>query len=125
MYVVISITVGKENDVRMTVDANGGGIAEIFKNGKWGTICDKAFNNKGWPLVYCRQMGFTKAKAKKASKIKGLPRSKLPVVLMAPTCRAKKTNTMADCKRAKVKCDHRHDVYIQCSGKIHNLFVFI
>ena len=37
------------------------GLAEVFKNGRWGTLCDHSLGLCGWPSVYCRQFGFIEA----------------------------------------------------------------
>ncbi len=44
---------GGENDAE--------GRAMFYKNGEWGTICDKAYNRGGWPTVLCQELGFVKA----------------------------------------------------------------
>ena len=111
---------GKENDVRLFTKGgqSGGssGVVLIFKNGRWGTICDKSFVSEGWPTVVCREMGYKKAVAKRATK--GVEkRSQLAIGLMGPSCSSKDTKTMADCGSDNIKCGHEDDVFVTCKGK--------
>ena len=47
------------------------GLAELYKNGHWGTLCDHNLNRCSWPSVYCRQFGFIEAE--KAVRAKNVP----------------------------------------------------
>lgn len=120
----ILISGGKKGEVRITdSDANGGGRAEIYWGGSWGTICDKVYNNQGWPLVFCQQLGFEKAEASKASK-KNLPESSVNVAFMGPSCSPSNAESMADCGSDNQPCDHQDDVYIYCFSKLGKYLCF-
>eukprot|EP00918_Siedleckia_nematoides_P026215 GHVU01056516.1.p1 GENE.GHVU01056516.1~~GHVU01056516.1.p1 ORF type:complete len:138 (-),score=9.50 GHVU01056516.1:154-567(-) len=107
--------------VRLTDhDAAGGGRAEMFMGGEWGTICDTWFLAKYWPTVFCMQLGYTKAVESAYVSDKGYNPSKRSITFMDPKCNPTATKEMYNCPRTGKECGHNKDVYVRCSGKHYN-----
>jgi hypothetical protein len=105
--------------VRLTDgDSPNEGRAEMFRNGEWGTICDKAFGPTGWPSVFCLLLGKGNAVDAVTVRSKNLPTSSLPVVYECPACSPNDAKNMTVCSSENDHCDHYDDIYVTCEGSL-------
>eukprot|EP00069_Balaena_mysticetus_P019687 bmy_02546T0 len=81
----------------------GRGRVEVFAGGRWGTVCDDAWDTKGAAVV-CRQLGFAYAvrAAKRAEFGEG---HTLPILLDDVRCTGSERNLL-ECAHAGVVCSH-------------------
>lgn len=102
------------------------GRLEIYKGGKWGTICNEKFSDKA-AHVACQQMGFVTGKIfgnmdkyGVCSTFKGknyCADMSVPIHLNQVECYGSE-NSISDCAGVSNPddCNHEQDVIIQCSG---------
>uniref|UniRef100_G1TPC2 SRCR domain-containing protein n=1 Tax=Oryctolagus cuniculus TaxID=9986 RepID=G1TPC2_RABIT len=93
----------------------GRGRVEVFVGGRWGTVCDDAWDAKAAAVV-CRQLGFAHAvrAAKRAEFGEGRA---LPILLDDVRCTGSERNLL-ECAHAGVgthNCDHQEDAGVECS----------
>ena len=93
----------------------GRGRVEVFTGGRWGTVCDDAWDTKGAAVV-CRQLGFAYAvrAAKRAEFGEG---HTLPILLDDVRCTGSERNLL-ECAHAGLgshNCDHQEDAGVVCS----------
>uniref|UniRef100_A0A8C9B3P4 Soluble scavenger receptor cysteine-rich domain-containing protein SSC5D n=1 Tax=Phocoena sinus TaxID=42100 RepID=A0A8C9B3P4_PHOSS len=93
----------------------GRGRVEVFAGGRWGTVCDDAWDTKGAAVV-CRQLGFayTVRAAKRAEFGEG---HTLPILLDDVRCTGSERNLL-ECAHAGLgshNCDHQEDAGVVCS----------
>lgn len=93
----------------------GRGRVEVFAGGRWGTVCDDAWDIKAAAVV-CRQLGFAHAvRATKRAEF-GEGRS-LPILLDDVRCAGSERNLL-ECTHAGVgthNCGHQEDAGVVCS----------
>ena len=102
------------------------GRLEIYKGGKWGSICNEKFNDKA-AHVACRQMGYLTGnmignvdKYGICSNFNGrnyCGTSSIPIHLNQVDCHGSES-ALSDCHGYSnpEDCNHEQDVIIQCSG---------
>ncbi|XP_073656160.1 HHIP-like protein 1 isoform X3 [Tursiops truncatus] len=93
----------------------GRGRVEVFAGGRWGTVCDDAWDTKGAAVV-CRQLGFayTVRATKRAEFGEG---HALPILLDDVRCTGSERNLL-ECAHAGLgshNCDHQEDAGVVCS----------
>ncbi|XP_076979625.1 HHIP-like protein 1 [Tamandua tetradactyla] len=93
----------------------GRGRVEVFAGGRWGTVCDDAWDAKAAAVV-CRQLGFahTVRAAKRAEFGEG---RSLPILLDDVHCSGRE-RSLLECTHAGVgthNCDHQEDAGVVCS----------
>ncbi|XP_039108847.1 HHIP-like protein 1 [Hyaena hyaena] len=93
----------------------GRGRVEVFAGGRWGTVCDDAWDSKAAAVV-CRQLGFAHAvrAAKRAEFGEGRT---LPILLDDVRC-AGNERSLLECAHAGVgthNCGHQEDAGVVCS----------
>ncbi|XP_053457098.1 HHIP-like protein 1 isoform X2 [Nycticebus coucang] len=93
----------------------GRGRVEVFVGGRWGTVCDDAWDAKAAAVV-CRQLGFAHAvrASKRAEFGEGLA---LPILLDDVRC-AGGERSLLECTHAGVgthNCGHQEDAGVVCS----------
>ncbi|KAM6202879.1 HHIP-like protein 1 [Rhynchocyon petersi] len=93
----------------------GRGRVEVFVGGRWGTVCDDAWDSKAAAVV-CRQLGFAHAlRAVKRAEF-GEGRA-LPILLDDVRC-AGGEPSLLECAHAGVgthNCGHQEDAGVECS----------
>nr|XP_044630236.1 LOW QUALITY PROTEIN: HHIP-like protein 1 [Equus asinus] len=93
----------------------GRGRVEVFAGGRWGTVCDDAWDTKAAAVV-CRQLGFAHVvRATKRAEF-GEGRA-LPILLDDVRCKGGE-RTLLECTHAGVgthNCDHQEDAGVVCS----------
>ncbi|KAM5176961.1 HHIP-like protein 1 [Callospermophilus lateralis] len=95
--------------------SSGRGRVEVFVGGRWGTVCDDAWDTKAAAVV-CRQLGFAHAvrAAKRAEFGEGRT---LPILLDDVRCAGSEHNLL-QCAHAGVgthNCGHEEDAGVVCS----------
>ncbi|XP_042548619.1 HHIP-like protein 1 [Dipodomys spectabilis] len=95
----------------------GRGRVEVFAGGRWGTVCDDAWDTKAAAVV-CRQLGFAHAvrAAKRAEFGEGRA---LPILLDDVRCTGHE-RSLLECAHAGVgthNCGHQEDAGVVCSHK--------
>ncbi|XP_023575408.1 HHIP-like protein 1 [Octodon degus] len=95
----------------------GRGRVEVFTGGRWGTVCDDAWDSKAAAVV-CRQLGFTQVvrAAKRAEFGEGRA---LPILLDDVRCTGSE-RTLLQCTHAGVgshNCGHEEDAGVVCSHR--------
>uniref|UniRef100_A0A8C6EMW6 HHIP like 1 n=1 Tax=Marmota marmota marmota TaxID=9994 RepID=A0A8C6EMW6_MARMA len=95
--------------------SSGRGRVEVFVGGRWGTVCDDAWDTKAAAVV-CRQLGFAHAvrAAKRAEFGEGRT---LPILLDDVRCAGSERNLL-ECAHAGVgthNCGHQEDAGVVCS----------
>ncbi|XP_055969682.1 HHIP-like protein 1 [Sorex fumeus] len=93
----------------------GSGRVEVFAGGRWGTVCDDAWDSRAATVV-CRQLGFAHAvrAAKRAEFGEGRA---LPILLDDVRCTGAEANLL-DCSHRGVgrhNCGHQEDAGVVCS----------
>uniref|UniRef100_A0A8D0RWI8 SRCR domain-containing protein n=1 Tax=Sus scrofa TaxID=9823 RepID=A0A8D0RWI8_PIG len=93
----------------------GRGRVEVFAGGRWGTVCDDAWDTKAATVV-CRQLGFAYAvrAAKRAEFGEGRA---LPILLDDVRCEGSERNLL-ECAHAGLgshNCGHQEDAGVVCS----------
>ncbi|KAF3830871.1 hypothetical protein GH733_002109 [Mirounga leonina] len=93
----------------------GRGRVEVFAGGRWGTVCDDAWDTKAAAVV-CRQLGFAHAvrATKRAQFGEG---GTLPILLDDVRCAGSERNLL-ECTHAGVgthNCGHEEDAGVVCS----------
>jgi hypothetical protein len=103
--------------VRVGAEGADEGVAQMYKNEEWGTICDKAFNTNGWPQVLCVELGFTKAESSRLATTQEKKNYRnLPIAFPSPNCNLRNADRMSVCGQDKnYECKHRKDVYVKCA----------
>ncbi|KAM4854006.1 LOW QUALITY PROTEIN: HHIP-like protein 1 [Thomomys bottae] len=95
----------------------GRGRVEVFAGGRWGTVCDDAWDTKAAAVV-CRQLGFAHVvRATKRAEF-GEGRA-LPILLDDVRCTGKE-RSLLECSHAGVgahNCGHEEDAGVVCSHK--------
>ncbi|KAB1276915.1 HHIP-like protein 1 [Camelus dromedarius] len=96
-------------------ESPGRGRVEVFAGGRWGTVCDDAWDIKAAAVV-CRQLGFAYAvrAAKRAEFGEGRT---LPILLDDVRCAGGERNLL-QCAHAGLgshNCDHQEDAGVVCS----------
>lgn len=99
----------------------GRGRVEVFIGGRWGTVCDDAWDTKAAAVV-CRQLGFAHAvrAAKRAEFGEGRA---LRILLDDVRCAGSERNLL-ECAHAGVgthNCKHDEDAGVECSHQDPNL----
>ncbi|XP_045308007.1 HHIP-like protein 1 isoform X2 [Leopardus geoffroyi] len=93
----------------------GRGRVEVFAGGRWGTVCDDAWDTKAAAVV-CRQLGF--AHAVRATKRAEFGEGHgLPILLDDVRCAGGERNLL-ECTHAAVgthNCGHQEDAGVVCS----------
>ncbi|XP_025868344.2 HHIP-like protein 1 isoform X3 [Vulpes vulpes] len=93
----------------------GRGRVEVFAGGRWGTVCDDAWDTKAAAVV-CRQLGF--AHAARATKRAEFGEGRaLPILLDDVRCAGSERNLL-ECTHAGVgthNCGHQEDAGVVCS----------
>ncbi|XP_004584590.3 HHIP-like protein 1 [Ochotona princeps] len=94
---------------------SGRGRVEVFVGGRWGTVCDDAWDAKAAAVV-CRQLGFAQAvrAAKRAEFGEGRA---LPILLDDVRCGGSE-HSLLECAHAGVgkhNCGHEEDAGVECS----------
>ncbi|XP_025775186.1 HHIP-like protein 1 [Puma concolor] len=93
----------------------GRGRVEVFAGGRWGTVCDDAWDTKAAAVV-CRQLGF--AHAVRATKRAEFGEGHgLPILLDDVRCAGGERNLL-ECTHAAVgthNCEHQEDAGVVCS----------
>ncbi|XP_006839581.1 PREDICTED: HHIP-like protein 1 [Chrysochloris asiatica] len=99
----------------------GSGRVEVFVGGRWGTVCDDAWDSKAATVV-CRQLGFAHAvRAVKRAEF-GEGRT-LPILLDDVRCAGGERNLL-ECSHAGVgkhNCGHQEDAGVECSNEDPNI----
>ena len=94
------------------------GRVEIYRMGKWGTVCDQ-----GWDIndatVLCRQLGYSRAVEAKRSAYYGVGSGKLWMDVFR--CRGNETE-LQHCPMSlwKFGCDHSEDAGVICGKTTSN-----
>lgn len=88
------------------------GRLEMYKGGKWGTVCDEEFNHVS-AGVACRQMGFSNGYLM-GNCVLNNPSSTDNVLMSKVKCSGGE-KTIQDCDHVQGKtCSHAQDVSISC-----------
>eukprot|EP00071_Canis_lupus_P007654 XP_005623989.1 HHIP-like protein 1 [Canis lupus familiaris] len=93
----------------------GRGRVEVFAGGRWGTVCDDAWDTKAAAVV-CRQLGFAHA-ARAAKRAEFGEGRALPILLDDVRCAGSERNLL-ECTHAGVgthNCGHQEDAGVVCS----------
>ncbi|XP_010849730.1 PREDICTED: HHIP-like protein 1 [Bison bison bison] len=93
----------------------GRGRVEVFAGGRWGTVCDDAWDTKAAAVV-CRQLGFLYA-ARAAKRAEFGEGRTLPILLDDVRCTGSERNLL-ECAHAGLgshNCGHQEDAGVVCS----------
>lgn len=93
----------------------GRGRVEVFAGGRWGTVCDDAWDTKAAAVV-CRQLGFPYA-ARAAKRAEFGEGRGLPILLDDVRCTGSERNLL-ECAHAGLgshNCGHQEDAGVVCS----------
>ena len=89
------------------------GRVEIYRNGVWGTVCDKHWSDANSQVV-CKQMGY---ESRFVATDWGVPAGKGPILLENVNCSHNQTNLLA-CSHNGFEnhnnCGHVEDVGVSC-----------
>ena len=89
------------------------GRVEIYRNGVWGTVCDKHWNDTNSQVV-CKQLGYG---SEHATLDRRVPAGKGPILLENVDCNHNQTNLLA-CSHNGFEnhnnCGHVEDVGVLC-----------
>uniref|UniRef100_A0AC11DY96 HHIP like 1 n=1 Tax=Ovis aries TaxID=9940 RepID=A0AC11DY96_SHEEP len=99
----------------------GRGRVEVFAGGRWGTVCDDAWDTKAAAVV-CRQLGFLYA-ARAAKRAEFGEGRGLPILLDDVRCTGSERNLL-ECAHAGLgshNCGHQEDAGVVCSREDPNL----
>lgn len=91
------------------------GRAEIFYDGKWGTICDSPGNNDA-ATVFCRMLGYWTGRYPGYTQTKAYPMT--PIWFQEFSCTGTES-TLAQCGYGNLKnttCKHDEDIEVSCSN---------
>uniref|UniRef100_A0A8C5KPW9 Hedgehog interacting protein-like 1 n=1 Tax=Jaculus jaculus TaxID=51337 RepID=A0A8C5KPW9_JACJA len=117
----LSLPNGAVRLVRPSGLSSGRGRVEVFVDGRWGTVCDDAWDDKAAAVV-CRQLGFPHVvrAARRAEFGEGRA---LPILLDDVRCSGDE-HSLLGCKHAGVgihNCGHQEDAGVVCSHQDPNL----
>ena len=110
-YGAIRLAQGEDS---ITSKYSAAGRVEVFRNGKWGTVCMEGFDQLA-ANISCQQLGFMRAVKYQSSVDAGFGEGDGPITLSGLHC-SPQDKVLALCSRSPVNCSHSDDVAVFCNN---------
>jgi hypothetical protein len=108
--------------LRLSGNTPNAGIAEMFREGEWGRICDTWHHKMGWPNIFCKALGFPESKDARTVRPDEIDHT-AQLYMKNLRCKASLIKVLFNCDLLPYdKCDSSLQVFVECKKRVRLIY---